>query len=214
MYDIALYGHLVLDTIQDGTKISHEVGGIINVWKSLKLINPNLNIYVCPTNIGSSDIYVDRKNSFRQGKSNLNELSTEIRIKQAKINLISYINFIDDLNFINRLNGIICADICSGKQFKLNNKIDYLFISEEDIEAIDESNYTNKIIVHSPKSSYIKNKNIKFNSDEYLTNINPLGAGDFYAAHYIYSLLNNKDDISCIEESHRRTIKFLKDKNK
>ena len=36
MYDIALYGHLVLDTIKENTKKTHDVGGIVNVWRALK----------------------------------------------------------------------------------------------------------------------------------------------------------------------------------
>jgi hypothetical protein len=213
MYDIALYGHLVLDSINDDGKTHHEVGGIINVWKSLKYIDPKLNIYVCPTNIGSSNIFIDRKNSFRDCKSNLNELSIDVKIQYAKINLISYINFIDDLNFIQGLKGLICADVCSGKKYTLENTLDYLFVSEEDIYIVNESDYRNKIVIHSPIHSYIKNSNIKVNNDEYLQNINPLGAGDFFAAYYIYCLLNNKSDNDCLKESQIQTTKFLKDKN-
>jgi len=213
MYDIALYGHLVLDSIRDGSSTTHDIGGIINVWRSLKLIDSNLNIYVCPTNIGSSDVYIDRKNSFREGKSHLNQLSVNIKMERAKINLISYINFIQDIDFIYKLDGIVCADICSGKNFKTNNRLDYLFASEEDANLIDYSGYSNKTIIHSPKKSYVKNTDIIFNSEEYLKDINPLGAGDFYAAYYIYSLLNNKSDIECIQDSHIKTTNFLKDKN-
>ena len=53
MYDIALYGHLVFDTVKENPKTNHDIGGIVNVWRSLKDIDPTLDIYVCPSNIGT-----------------------------------------------------------------------------------------------------------------------------------------------------------------
>ena len=100
MYDIALYGHLVFDTIKENPKTKHDIGGIVNVWRALKNMDPTLDIYVCPSNIGTSTITIDKDNSQRTSESKLNAIGVDIKIQPALISHIAYINEIDDLSFL------------------------------------------------------------------------------------------------------------------
>ena len=103
MYDISLYGHLVFDNIEDGDKDTYSIGGIVNVWKALKEIDRNLCVYVCPTNIGTSHITIDKKNSLRQSLSVLNQNDVCIKIKPSAISHIAYLNEIPYPSFIRDL---------------------------------------------------------------------------------------------------------------
>ena len=57
MYDVAIYGHITLDRIFDNFKKDCSIGSIGNVWKYLNRLNPNLKIYIEPTDIGEAMIY-------------------------------------------------------------------------------------------------------------------------------------------------------------
>ena len=54
MYDIALYGHLTNDRIFEDFKETNTVGAIGNVWHHLTIVNRDLKVYVCPTEIGEA----------------------------------------------------------------------------------------------------------------------------------------------------------------
>lgn len=216
MYDVALYGHLVFDTITINNE-SREVGGIVNVWKSLGQINPKLKIYNCPTSIGTSSILINKLLSNRESISRLNEINVSIIIKEAKISHIAYINEIIDPSFINNLTGHVAADICSGEIIDLSKfpKINTLFVSEEDLGLIyNLDTFKGDLIIHGPKSSYYKNGSnySVYHHTEYLKNINVLGAGDYYAAQYIDGILKGKTPSQNIIESHIKTTKYLKDR--
>ena len=65
MHDIALYGHLTNDRIFEDFKETNAVGAIGNVWHHLTIVNPDLKVYVCPTEIGEALIYVNKNKSER-----------------------------------------------------------------------------------------------------------------------------------------------------
>ena len=134
MYDIALYGHLVFDTIKENPKTKHDIGGIVNVWRALKNMDPTLDIYVCPSNIGTSTITIDKDNSQRTSESKLNAIGVDVKIQPALISHIAYINEIDDLSFLKDMTGLIFADICSGREINKQayKYLNYIFVSEED----------------------------------------------------------------------------------
>jgi len=216
MFDIALYGHLVLDTINDGRTKEFNFGGIGNVWRSLKEINSQLDIFVSPIYIGNSFISVDREQSQRSSKSNLNRNYFGENIQPAKINHICYINELDNLDFIKHLTGIICADICTGR--KLKNEylqyVDYLFVSEEDLDHIDNLALIRKhLIIHSPTKSYIHNISKSEVTGEFIDGLNVLGAGDHFASCFMHGLLNSCDVQTCLKTAHQQTTQYLKEKN-
>ena len=117
MHDIALYGHLVFDTINDYPKTENEIGGIVNVWKALTTFDSTLKLYVCPTNIGTSTITIDKENSQRTSESQLNSIVVNVKCEPSIISHIAYINYIDDLSFLENIkSNLIFADVCSGKE--------------------------------------------------------------------------------------------------
>ena len=157
MYDIALYGHLVFDTIIDGVNpFSYNIGGIANVWRALKEINDKLSIYICPINIGISSIVLNKKESERRSNSYLNQIDVLYKIQDAAISHISYLNEIDYPSFIQNLRGCVSADICTGRTIDISlfPQVNILFVSDEDLHLIKNINsYQGILIRHSPKYS-------------------------------------------------------------
>lgn len=214
MKDFGLYGHLVFDTIWD-TKVHHDIGGIANVWKALKQINPKADIHVSPTNIGYSTITIDREKSDRISNSDLNATEVLPTIIDAKVNHIAYLNEIKNPFFIRHLTGIVCADICTGNSLddELLDMIDVLFVSEEDLRLIKTpARIKGLIVVHSPKKSYFFHN--KYGCiGEYVNGLYVLGAGDYFAAKFMSSMLNNSIPERCLKDAHNATTKFLKERN-
>ena len=210
IYDIALYGHLTRDRIFDNFKETNSVGAIGNVWHHLVSINPDLKIHISPTDIGEALILLDNKKSERTSIANMSQKTKWPDIKLAKINHITYLNTIKNPSFINYLEGKISADLCTGKKLNLDllSKIDYLFISDEDmyynIEELKEIMYKGYIIYHYPNGSivYHKGKENTTNLDP-LNNINVLGLGDRFAATVLNYMLTSKLKFSdLVNRSH------------
>jgi len=214
-YDIALYGHLVFDTIVDGCKINSELGGIGNVWKSLKSFDADLSVYACPTVIGESTITIDRKNSKRTSESYLNMNTVEFTVERAKINHIAYINELMNTSFMPQLTGTIFADICTGKPLDVRTQayVDYLFVSEEDLHLVNTKSFKGKLVVHSPRRSCVGEHSYETPPENYVENANVLGAGDHFAACFMYAKLNDRTDEDSLVLSHTLTTKWLKEKN-
>lgn len=219
MHDVALYGNLVFDTIIDGSKISNDVGGIVNVWKSLKALDQSVNVYVCPTEIGASVIRIDREKSERTSNSDLLQNQVIPFCEAARYNLVSYANELMSTAFMHHLEGLVCADICTGRSLdeSLYQYIDYLFVSHEDLPLIDIHQVKGTLVVHSPRMSELTNKEGNYSyvahPDDYIKNANVLGAGDNYAACFIYSKLQGKSDNDSMTYAHTMTTKWLRDKN-
>lgn len=215
MYDISIYGHLVFDTVIDNEKFFYQTGGIVNVWKSLKLIDKNLKIHICPTNIGYSTIKINRIKSSRKSDSFLNQIDIDVQIKKSKISHICYINEIKKLNFIKKIKEIKTADLCTGKTISNYNFIDYLFVSGEDLKLLKNyKKFEKTLIVHNPEYSWTnKNKHFYLNKKNIINNANVLGAGDYFAACYIYGILNNINEDKILEYAHTKTSKYIRQRN-
>jgi sugar/nucleoside kinase (ribokinase family) len=123
-------------------------------------------------------------------------------------------------DFIPKLNGIITADICSGKSLNkdLLKGVDYLFISDEDIDG-NLSDYVNTIkgyvILHSSSGSIVSNGKDEFfyklPKDLILKGVNVLGAGDTFASCFLYKLLRNEGSIhNWIEFAHLKTTEIIR----
>lgn len=220
MKDISLYGHLTIDTIITGDLEKKTLGSMANVWKSLLEINPTLNIGLSPIDIGQALIYVDKESAQRYSKANLNLIQNRVKIFSSQIHHLIYLNEMSDHDFISELDGIITADVCPGKSIDKNllNQIDYLFISDEDIDG-DLSEYVEAtkgwVILHSSSGSIVSSKNDSFSYDLpkelILKGVNVLGSGDTFASCFLYKLLKNEGDIrSWIEFSHLKTTEIIK----
>ena len=94
--------------------------------------------------------------------------------------------------------------------------IDYLFISREDL-FMDVEELSKKVkgwlIVHDPLGSTCTNGKklfeYKLPNNLFLTNVNVLGAGDFFAAGFINQKLHGNDENTSIEKAHESTTKLL-----
>jgi sugar/nucleoside kinase (ribokinase family) len=123
-------------------------------------------------------------------------------------------------DFIPALDGIITADVCPGKSINkdLLEYVDYLFISDEDIDG-DLSDYVNAtkgyVILHSSSGSVVSNGENEFfyklPEELMLKGVNVLGAGDTFASCFLYKLLRNVGDIhNWIEFAHLKTTEIIR----
>jgi hypothetical protein len=220
MKDISLYGHLTIDTILDGNSEKKQLGSMANVWKSLLDVDPTLNIGLSPIDVGQALVYIDRLASQRYSKASLNLVQHRAKIFESKIHHLIYLNEMTIHDFIPALDGIVTADVCTGKSVNkdLLKHIDYLFISDEDMES-DLSDYADAtkgyVILHSSSGSIISNGEEEFfyklPEDLILKGVNVLGAGDTFASCFLYKLLRNEGDIhSWIEFAHLKTTEIIR----
>ena len=213
MFDIALYGHLTVDRIFEGFETRNGLGSIANVWKELYNIDDSLKIHICPTDLGSAIVYIDKSTSERFSKAKLSSRYSPPNIQSSKINHVLYLNELHDASFIKSLNGIVCADVCVGKPIKTEylQYIDYLLISDEDIIDYDflKKNVKGKVLVHSSHGSSCDDFNYELPEEKILEDVNVLGAGDMFAAYFLYGLFKNKMLQDNIKTAHLKTTERL-----
>jgi sugar/nucleoside kinase (ribokinase family) len=222
MFDITLYGHLFNDTIYDGQLETMALGGIANCWKALNSIDSNLSVGLSPTALSEANIYIERKHSKRSSIPSFNLEVFEPKIKPSKISHILYLNELPNLDFIASLDGIISADTCKGAQIKNSNLlqfIDYLFISDEDGQDMDflRENIKGHVILHSSKGSKILRKTDVFEfavPEKWILNdVNVLGAGDFFAASFLYAIHKGWTKEGAIQAAHCTTSDLIRKYN-
>lgn len=200
MQDVSLYGHITFDRVFSKTSNYCTVGSMGNVWKTLNTINPSLKISLNPTAFGEAVIYVDLDKSERCSIANLNNFTKSPKIQRSRWHHILYINELKDLSFIDDINtGIISADICAGQtlpDLKVLKKIDFLFISDEDLFMdVDELSKLVKgtVILHHSGGSIAIDGNTRIeNSVKRIDNVNVLGCGDMLASFFINEYLNTQ----------------------
>ncbi len=218
MKDISLYGHLTIDTIIDGVSEIKTLGSIANVWKALVHLDSSIKLGLSPIDIGEALIYIDHDSSRRYSKAALNLKKISPRLVPSHITHLCYLNEISDTTFISTLSGIVTADVCPGKSLDrdLLRFVDYLFISDEDVDDFDSLVDSTKgwVILHSSSGSVfsdgIDEYTYELPKDKILSNVNVLGAGDMFAACFLYKLLLNIGIITdWVEYSHLRTTEFI-----
>jgi len=220
MKDVALYGHLTIDTIVDGDSEKKTLGSMANVWKALLELDPTLDVGLSPIDVGQALIYVDKPAAKRYSKVNLSLVQHKAKIYDSKIHHLIYLNEMTRHDFVPAIDGIITADICPGKSVNkdLLSVVDYLFISDEDIDG-DLSEYAEAtkgwVILHSSSGSTVSNGENEFfyklPEELMLTGVNVLGAGDIFASCFLHKLLQDEGNIhSWIEFSHLKTTEILK----
>ena len=219
MKDISLYGHLTIDTIIDGLTEKKTLGSMANVWKALIELDNSLKIGLSPIDIGQALIYIDRESSQRYSKPSLNLRKSKAIIHTSKIHHLIYLNEMTITDFIPTLHGIVTADVCPGKSLNKDTLryIDYLFISDEDVDDFSSLVNATKgwvILHHSTGSTFSNGKEEyfwKLPDDKILNNVNVLGAGDIFASCFLYKLLQQGQEIcKSIEFAHLKTTEILK----
>lgn len=222
--DISLYGHLTHDIVFDGFRQTHSLGAIANLWDVMVNLNPSLSINIQPTMIGKALILVDKDAKTRVSKPNMNLIqNNQINtLTKTKWSHIVYINQLPNLEFIKDVrttSDIISADISVGG--KIPNEylkyIDYLFISDEDIDRPLEDLVklvNGWVILHYPNGSTSTNgkDTIKCETDV-IENLNVLGAGDTFASCFILEMLKHNKIEHSLNTAHSLTYKILKEKN-
>lgn len=220
MKDIALYGHLTIDTITDGDTEKKTLGSMANVWKALLELDATLDVGLSPIDVGQALIYIDKPAAQRYSKVNLSLVQHQVKMMSSKVSHLIYLNELTRHDFIPALDGIITADICPGKPVNkdLLQYVDYLFISDEDIQG-GLSEYTDAtkgwVILHSASGSVVSNGEDEFfyklPEDLMLKNVNVLGAGDIFASCFLYKLLQERGDIhTWIEFAHLTTTEIIR----
>lgn len=220
MKDIALYGHLTIDTITDGDTERKTLGSMANVWKALLEIDATLDVGLSPIDVGQALIYIDKPAAQRYSKVNLSLVQHQVKMMSSKVSHLIYLNELTRHDFIPALDGIITADICPGKPVNkdLLQYVDYLFISDEDIRG-GLAEYTDAtkgwVILHSASGSVVSNGEDEFfyklPEDLMLKNVNVLGAGDIFASCFLYKLLQEQGDIhTWIEFAHLTTTEIIR----
>lgn len=237
--DLIISGNITKDLtfdIYNNFSENITLGGITNFWYHFQSINNKYVVRLNPLSYGESVILIDKKTCNRYNKSQLNIIKN---IKNPALSSkwyhMMYINQLSEFNenFLKNINSkIISADLCGGVENKLFDVnllkyIDFLFCSKEDIDSdIKINNIRNYIkgyiILH--ENNYYKiisnvNKNIEIDlelsKEKKLKNINVLGAGDYFAASFVFFMLDKDiNDInsiqSGIEFSQNSVLKTLK----
>jgi dTDP-glucose pyrophosphorylase len=220
--DLIITGHLTKDLIYDiynNFKKKYLLGGIMNFWDQFLNINKkNYTVDLSPLKYGESIILIDKLNCERYNRSQLNIKDIDYKFKNSKWFHMMYINELKEYNldFLNKIKSIVLScDICGGvdlKVFDINllSFFDFIFLSIDDLHkdlTIDNIKKYIKgfIILHGNNYCKIiggKNTNIeiyiKINKNNLLDNINVLGAGDYFAASFVYYMMDK--DINDIEE--------------
>lgn len=221
MIKIELIGHLIVDKVFFGNKNYQTIGGIANVWYGLNKLNNNYLVNLNPTSIGEAIIVVLKETNERVGRAILNKKTYKIDSLESDWCHISYLNQIHDLNIINNIKSkIISADVTKENPYindDILNKIDYLFISKEDL--FDDLKVLGKklkkgVICHHPKGSIFSDGDNVFEytipEESFIKNANVLGAGDFFASSFIDEVLFGNNNInSIIKNSHKKTTKLI-----
>ena len=238
--DIVITGNITKDTIFDidnNLKKNINLGGIMNFWAQFQKLNKNnYSVELTPLCYGESVILVDKKMCERYNRSELNILEIEGSLKKSNWYHMMYINQLKCYNedyIKNNKSMVLSCDICGGtpnKYFdvRLLKYFDFIFLSSEDIDnniKIEDiqNNIKGYIILHENK--YYKiignsksniNINIELDSNKILNNINVLGAGDFFAASFVFFMMDkNINDIECIKNaiffSQDSVLKILKE---
>lgn len=219
--NVTLYGHLTVDRIIVDFKETPSLGGIANVWAGLVSQGQGLNVSIQPLSIGHALVLVDKENNYRVGRCSFNVKENVASPTDSDWHHISYINQLSDTSFLSKLNGIVSADITKENPERCVdqlNLLDYLFIAKEDLFMdIKDLGALVKghVIMHHPHGSIISDGNIleeyTLPEDLFLSDVNVLGAGDYFASGFIKSMISGNDIKKSVINSHRIATNLLKE---
>ena len=222
MHDITLYGHLTVDRIFDGFEETQTLGAMANMWRTFKLIAPDLDIGLVPTSIGEAMVYLDRDSCTRYSNFVPDIKTNTPIIQQSKISHAMYINKLLDVSWLKDLKGTISADVCAGPKVDsgLLQYVDYFFIADEDAYSDLKTMCKDTkgfVILHTNKSSVISDGRYenKYEIDQslFVQKSNVLGAGDMFASSFLYALNLGLPTDQIQKYAHETTSKLIKSAN-
>ena len=219
--NVTLYGHLTVDRILVDFKETPSLGGIANVWSGLVSQGQGLNVSIQPLSIGHALVLVDKENNYRVGRCSFNVKENPASPTDSDWHHISYINQLNDTSFISELDGIVSADITKENPERCIDQLkylDYLFIAKEDlfmdikdIGALVKGH----VIMHPPHGSSISDgKTVEdyiLPEELFLSDVNVLGAGDYFASGFIKSMITGNDLKKSVINSHHIATNLLKE---
>lgn len=208
---LLIVGHSVVDTIYDPRRIEPLVrwGGIHNVARSF-----GNKVIVEPAAFGEAKIILDIDKSHKEVYADINQVSRTIKsLPKADWMHISYQNKLDAWQPFSDFEGIISTDWCRGDSASLPKNTSFAFIASDEFNACAESVWNEEavFIAHCPESVSMWQNGLLLNKFDIkpLGGINPLGAGDHFAACFIASKLNNGSNIEAVEFAIQNTRQWL-----
>jgi hypothetical protein len=215
--DISLYGNLTIDTIIKNTEIYKSIGSMGNVWDALVKLDGTKSINLEPIEYGEALVFVDTNTGVKVSKPNLQIHYRKPNVCAAKWHHITYVNRLRNLDFLSEIHGgIVSADVAGNTKFSFNNLqyVDYLFVADDECKYLSEFIKYVKIavIVHGKAGSmtYIRSADSLHHITTELSNVNVLGAGDYFASAFIVSMLDGNDLDTSLTKAHIHTFNFLK----
>ena len=222
MHDVTLYGHMTVDKIFDGFEERQTLGAMANMWRTFKLIAPELDVGLCPTSIGEALVYLDRDSSTRYSNFVPDLTTQKPIIQESKISHAMYINKLLDVSWLENLKGIISADVCAGPRVdsSLLQHVDYFFIADEDAYADlttmckDTKGY---VVLHTNKSSVVSDGRYEtthqIDDSMFVPKSNVLGAGDMFASSFLHGLHLGLQIDAIQKYAHETTSKLITSAN-
>ena len=218
---VTLYGHLTVDRILVDFKETPSLGGIANVWTGLVSQGQGLNVSIQPLSIGHALVLVDKENNYRVGRCSFNVKENPASPTDDDWHHISYINQLSDISFLSQLGGVVSADITKENPERSLDHLqylDYLFIAKEDLfmDILELGKLVKGyVIMHHPHGSSISDGNTvqdyALPEELFLSDINVLGAGDYFASGFIRSMITGNELQDSVVKAHNIATNLLKE---
>ena len=218
---VTLYGHLTVDRILVDFKETPSLGGIANVWSGLVSQGQGLNVSIQPLSIGVALVLVDKENNYRVGRCSFKVKENPASPTDDDWHHISYINQLSDISFLSQLGGVVSADITKENPERSLDHLqylDYLFIAKEDLfmDILELGKLVKGyVIMHHPHGSSISDGNTvqdyALPEELFLSDINVLGAGDYFASGFIRSMITGNELQDSVVKAHNIATNLLKE---
>ena len=237
---IAIYGNAYQDTIltvadfpvenkaNQVLSSQQQEGGIHNVYRDLNRLAVNVNTVMIPWKQSAATIIANKKAS--QRTSLVYELEEVAKPDTTDANW-HHVCYLDDLTTIEpqqllamKQSGFVSVDFCKQSE-KINylallQSVDFIFCSTED--CLDAKELLKKLadntilILHDKSGSRsFKGNNLilQHQVKKVEENLNPLGAGDSFAAAFINSMINNQPFDQAIANAHHYATQRIIEEN-
>lgn len=212
---LLVVGHSVLDTVYDPRKVEPIVqwGGVHNVVRSFRTASWHKTL-IEPAAFGEAKIILDIENSHKEVYADINQVSRTIKsLPKADWMHISYQNKLGAWQPFSDFEGIISTDWCRGDSTPLPKNTWFAFVASDEFNACAESIWNKDaiFIAHCPEKVEMWKNGLMLNRFDIqkFNCINPLGAGDHFAACFIASKFNNCSNATAVEFAIQNTRQWL-----
>ena len=180
-----------------------------------------MNVSIQPLSIGHALVLVDKENNYRVGRCSFNVKENHASPTDDDWHHISYINQLRDISFLSQLGGVVSADITKENPERSLDHLqylDYLFIAKEDLfmDILELGKLVKGyVIMHHPHGSSISDGNTvqdyALPEELFLSDINVLGAGDYFASGFIRSMITGNELQDSVVKAHNIATNLLKE---